>query len=201
VLEPDKDVNILVMDTGVYSNTGGQQSKATPLGAAAKFAAAGKATPKKDLGLIAMSYPGTYVAQVAFGAKDAQVVKAFVEAEQHKGPSLIIAYSHCVAHGFDMAQGTEHQKAAVDSGLWPLFRCDPARAAAGENPLILDGGQKPKISVREFTQNETRFRMVEKMNPKRFAALQKAAQEDAIRRTEVYGKMAENRMNKAEDDK
>jgi pyruvate-ferredoxin/flavodoxin oxidoreductase len=198
VLASDQDVNILVMDTGVYSNTGGQQSKATPIGAAAKFAAAGKAIPKKDLGLIAMSYPNTYVAQVAFGAKDAQVVKAFVEAEAHKGPSIIIAYSHCVAHGFDLAQGTEHQKMAVDSGLWPLFRCDPARAANGENPLVLDGGQSPKSTVREFAMSETRFRMIEKMNPKRFADLQEAAQLDATRRTEVYRQMAEMRMDKSE---
>ncbi len=121
-------MNILVLDTEVYSNTGGQQSKATPLGAAAKFAAAGKSTNKKDLGMMAMVYGNVYVARVAFGANDAQTVKAFAEAETYPGPSLIIAYSHCIAHGYDMADGLSQQKLAVDSGHWPLFRFDPREA-------------------------------------------------------------------------
>ncbi len=131
-----------MLDTEVYSNTGGQQSKATPLGAAAKFAAAGKEMPKKDLGLIAMSYGNVYVARVAFGAKDAQTVKAFLEAEAYPGPSLIIAYSHCIAHGYDMAFGTEQQKLAVDSGVWPLYRFDPRRIEAGQPPLQLDSRRR-----------------------------------------------------------
>src|SRR5450759_2758222 len=140
VLSMNRDVNILVLDTEVYSNTGGQQSKATPLGAAAKFAAAGKSTAKKDLGLMAMSYGHVYVARIAFGAKDAQTVKAFIEAESYPGPSLLIAYSHCIAHGYDMAYGLEQQKLLVGSGIWPLFRFDPRRVAAGQPPLTLDSG-------------------------------------------------------------
>ena len=133
VLASGANVNVLVLDTEVYSNTGGQQSKATPIGAAAKFAVAGKAGGKKDLGLMAMAYGNVYVAQVAIGAKDAQTLKAFLEAEAYPGPSLIIAYSHCIAHGYDMAYGLEHQKLAADSGYWPLYRFDPRRAAAGES--------------------------------------------------------------------
>ena len=128
VLASGANVNVLVLDTEVYSNTGGQQSKATPTGAAAKFAVAGKGGGKKDLGLMAMAYGHVYVAQVAFGAKDAQTLKAFIEAESYPGPSLIIAYSHCIAHGYDMAFGIEHQKLATDSGYWPLYRYDPRRA-------------------------------------------------------------------------
>src|SRR5678816_3830249 len=135
VLALGPDVNILVLDTEVYSNTGGQQSKATPMGAAAKFAAAGKPTGKKDLGLLAMGYGHVYVAKVAFGAKMAQTAQAFLEAESYPGPSLIIAYSHCIAHGYDMAQGPAQQKLAVDSGVWPLYRFDPRRLVKGEAPL------------------------------------------------------------------
>jgi pyruvate-ferredoxin/flavodoxin oxidoreductase len=194
VLASDRNVNILVLDTGVYSNTGGQQSKATPLGAAAKFATAGKGTPKKDLGLIAMSYGHVYVAQVAFGAKDAQTVKALLEAEAHPGPSLVIAYSHCIAHGYDMARGTEQQKLAVESGLWPLYRVDPALGTRGEPPLTIDMGGTPKRSVKEFMQNEARFRMVESLDPKRFALLAQEAQRDAVRRTEIYRQLAQLRV-------
>ena len=128
VLSTGANVNILVFDTEVYSNTGGQQSKATPTGAAAKFAVAGKVAGKKDLGLMAMAYGHVYVAQVAFGAKDSQTLKALLDAESYPGPSLIIAYSHCIAHGYDMAQGLEHQKMAAESGYWPLYRFDPRRA-------------------------------------------------------------------------
>ena len=125
---------------------------------------------KKDLGLMAMSYGHVYVAHVAFGAKDVQTVKAFQEAESYPGPSLIIAYSHCIAHGYDMAYGAEQQKLAVDSGIWPLYRYDPRRVAQGEPPLALDSGA-PKISARQYMRNETRFRMVEKIDPERFKLL------------------------------
>ncbi|MCK6447639.1 MAG: pyruvate:ferredoxin (flavodoxin) oxidoreductase [Planctomycetes bacterium] len=199
VLASDKNVNILVLDTGVYSNTGGQQSKATPLGAAAKFATAGKAIPKKDLGLIAMNYGHVYVAQIAFGAKDAQTVKALLEAEAHPGPSIVIAYSHCIAHGYELSRGTDQQKLAVESGLWPLYRVDPALGERGEPPLQLDMGGSPKRSVRDFTQNEARFRMVEKIDPKRFEKLAEEAQRDAIRRTEIYRQLAELRVKPAAD--
>ena len=201
VLASNWDVNILVLDTGVYSNTGGQQSKATPLGAAAKFASAGKEIPKKDLGLIAMSYGHVYVAQVAFGAKDAQTVKALAEADAHPGPSLIIAYSHCIAHGYDMAHGLEQQKLAAECGVWPLYRADPKRAERGEPALELDLGGTPKRSVKEYTQNETRFRMIEKLDPKRFARLQEDAQRDAVRRTDVYRQLAELRVKPREETK
>jgi pyruvate-ferredoxin/flavodoxin oxidoreductase len=142
-----RDVNILVLDTEVYSNTGGQQSKATPLGASAKFAIAGRDRPKKDLGMIAMVYGNVYVAHVAFGARDAQTVKAFVEADSFNGPSIIIAFSHCIAHGYDLAYGLEQQKLAVDAGYWPLYRFDPRRLASGRTrsnrPAIEDRAGAP----------------------------------------------------------
>ncbi len=191
VLASDRDINVLVLDTGVYSNTGGQQSKATPLGASAKFAAAGREVPRKDLGMIAMAYPNCYVAQVAFGAKDLQTVKAFVEADRHRGPSIIIAYSHCIAHGFDLKAGCEHQKMAVDAGLWPLYRSDPALAVQGKPPLQLDGGGELKVRVKEFALSETRFRMVQKLDPERFDRLQVDAQNDADRRVQLYRQLAE----------
>ncbi|MEI7745863.1 MAG: 4Fe-4S dicluster domain-containing protein, partial [Chloroflexota bacterium] len=167
VLSLGRDVNILVLDTEVYSNTGGQQSKATPIGAAAKFASAGKERGKKDLGLMAMAYGDVYVARVAFGAKDAQTAKAFAEAESYHGTSIIIAYSHCIAHGYDMAWGCEQQKLAVASGIWPLFRFDPRRIAQGQPPLALDSGA-PTATVAQYQRGETRFRMVEKQDPVRF---------------------------------
>jgi len=136
VLASGRNVNVLVLDTEVYSNTGGQQSKATPLGAAAKFAVSGKELPKKDLGLMAMSYGHVYVARVAMGAKDFQTVKAIQEAEAHDGPSLVIAYSHCIAHGYDMAFGCEQQKLAVDSGVWPLYRFDPERGRSQKLAML-----------------------------------------------------------------
>ncbi len=189
VLALGRDVNILVLDTEVYSNTGGQQSKATPIGAAAKFASAGKANAKKDLGLMAMSYGNVYVARVAFGAKDSQTVKAFIEAETYPGPSIIIAYSHCIAHGYDMAFGCEQQKLAVNSGIWPLFRFDPRRIASGEPPLILDSGQ-PTVPVAKYMQGETRFRMVEKQDPVRFRHLQAAARKSSFQRVAVYQQLS-----------
>jgi len=189
VLSLSYDVNVLVLDTEVYSNTGGQQSKATPLGAAAKFAAAGKETAKKDLGLEAMSYGHVYVAQVAFGAKINQVVEVLREAEAYPGPSLVIAYSPCVAHGYDLSQGAMQQKLLVDSGLWPLYRFDPRRAAAGEPPLHLDSGA-PKVPVKAFMENEARFRMVERADGERFRELQRRAQHLAERRWNVYRQLA-----------
>jgi len=189
VLATGRDVNILVLDTEVYSNTGGQQSKATPMGAAAKFAVAGKETGKKDLGMMAMGYGHVYVARVAFGAKDSQTVHAFLEAESFPGPSLIIAYSHCIAHGYDMAKGAEQQKLAVSSGVWPLYRFDPRRVAEGEPPLKLDS-PPPRTSAKEYMRNETRFRMVEKLDGERFKRLLAAAERDARQRYAVYQQLA-----------
>ncbi len=189
VLSMNHDVNVLVLDTEVYSNTGGQASKATPLGAAAKFAANGKAVNKKDLGLMAMNYGHVYVASVAFGAKDAHTVKAFQEADSYPGPSLIIAYSHCIAHGYDMQFGADQQLRAVQSGIWPLYRYDPRRVLEGKPPLVVDapGG---KIRVQEYMKNETRFRMVEKIDPERFQRFAVQAQEAAVRRMAVYEHMS-----------
>jgi pyruvate-ferredoxin/flavodoxin oxidoreductase len=189
VMAMNRDVNILVLDTEVYSNTGGQQSKATPMGAAAKFATAGKALGKKDLGMMAMSYGHVYVARVAFGARDQQTVRAFMEADSYPGTSLIIAYSHCIAHGYDLANGCEQQKLAVEAGVWPLYRFDPRRIAQGQPPLILDV-QPTGAPVSDFTKNETRFRMVEKLDPKRFQQLMARAQMEATQRFAVYQHLA-----------
>jgi pyruvate-ferredoxin/flavodoxin oxidoreductase len=189
VLANRRDVNILVLDTEVYSNTGGQQSKATPLGAAAKFAAAGKPVGKKDLGLLANMYGHVYVAKVAFGAKMAQTAQAFLEAESYAGPSLIIAYSHCIAHGYDMANGASQQKLAVDSGVWPLYRFDPRRAEKGEPPLKLDYGP-PKTRVADYLRNESRFRSIERSDPARYKAFLKESQAAADRRYAVYEQLA-----------
>ena len=183
------DVNVLVLDTEVYSNTGGQQSKATPLGAAAKFAVAGKPVGKKDLGLLANMYGHVYVARVAFGAKMAQTTQAFLEAEAYPGPSLIIAYSHCIAHGYDMAQGAAQQKLAVDSGVWPLYRFDPRRLVKGEPPMHLDYAE-PKARVADYMRNEARFRMVERADPARFKRFLEEAQSAARKRYSVYQQLA-----------
>ncbi len=190
VLAQDRDFNILVMDTEVYSNTGGQASKATPIGAAAKFASSGKATGKKDLGLMAMNYRHVYVASVAMGAKDLQTVQAFQEADSYPGPSLIIAYSHCIAHGYDLSNGLNQQKLAVDCGIWPLYRYDPRRVDNGVPPLKMDSPTEPKARVSEYMRNETRFRMVEKLDPKRFAALAESAQTFTTQRVSVYEQLA-----------
>jgi pyruvate-ferredoxin/flavodoxin oxidoreductase len=189
VLSLGRKVNALVLDTEVYSNTGGQASKSTPLAAAAKFAAAGKATGKKDLGLIAMSYGHVYVASVAFGARDSHTVHAFTEAESYDGPSLIIAYSQCVAHGYDLRHGAEQQKLAVNSGVWPLYRFDPRRAGQGEPPLVLDA-PAGKAGVADYMRNETRFRMVERMDPQRFRRLARQADEHARRRIALYEQLS-----------
>ena len=189
ILAMGRNVNILVLDTEVYSNTGGQASKATPMGATAKFASAGKSSPKKDLGLLAMAHPGVYVARVAFGAKDSQTVRAFIEAEAHPGPSLILAYSPCIAHGYDLAFGANQQKLAVDSGYWPLYRFDPRSAAAGKSPLHLDS-PPPRIKLTEFTGNELRYRMVEQRDPARYRLLMEAAQKEVSQRYALHQRLA-----------
>ncbi len=193
VLSMQRDINLLVLDTEVYSNTGGQASKSTPLGASAKFAAAGKEVSKKELGLMAMSYGHVYVGSVAFGAKDNHTVQAFVEADAYPGPSIIIAYSHCIAHGYDLAYGLEQQKLAVESGLWPLYRYDPRRLLAGEPPLVLDA-EGGKVPVDNYMRNETRFRMVEKIDPARFKRLAVEAQKASVRRVAVYDHMSRLRV-------
>lgn len=185
-----KNINILVMDTGVYSNTGGQQSKATPMGASAKFATAGKALPKKDLGMIAMSYGNVYVAQVSAGANDMQLIKAMNEAEAFDGPSLIIAYCHCIAQGFNLNDGLDHQKAAVESGSWPLYRYNPDNIAAGKAPLMLDS-KAPSKPLSEYMANETRFQIVNKMNPERYETLLNKAQENVKEKRELLEHMSE----------
>ena len=189
VLSMERNVNVLVMDTEVYSNTGGQQSKATPLGASAKFAVAGKETSKKDLGMEAMSYGHVYVAQVAFGSNMNHTVKAMLEAEAYPGPSLIIAYSPCIAHGYDLRQGVDHQKLMVETGLWPLYRFDPRRPAEGRPPLQLDS-RKPRRKVSELLPLETRFRMVEKQDPARYKAFLERSQQEAESRFAVYEQLA-----------
>ncbi len=189
VMALGKDVNILVLDTEVYSNTGGQQSKATPLGASAKFASAGKSTAKKDLAAMAMDYGHVYVARIAFGAKDTQTVKALIDAESYPGPSLVIAYSHCIAHGYDLEHGLEQQKLAADSGYWPLYRFDPRRAAVGENPFQLDSAP-PKVDLGKFVRNEARFRLVEQQDPERFKALLEQGQADIRKHFAVYDALA-----------
>ncbi len=189
VLSTGKDVNILVLDTMVYSNTGGQMSKGTPLGAVAKFAAAGKETPMKNLGVLAMSYGNVYVAQVAMGSKDIQTVKAFNEAEKFPGPSLIIAYSQCIAHGINMTLGMQHQKSAVDCGFWPLYRYNPESLSKGENPLHLDS-KAPKINFKDFAQMETRFSILKHLNPERSKQLLSAAQHEIDRQWKYLENLA-----------
>jgi len=184
-----KNVNMLVLDTEVYSNTGGQASKATPKAAVAKFAAAGRTATKKDLGLISMSYGNAYVASVAFGARDEQTLKAFLEAEAFSGPSVIIAYSHCIAHGFDLSTGLEHQKAAVDSGHWLLYRYNPDRLKEGLNPLQLDS-KKPKMPVAEFLNMENRFRMLKKTHPEQAKQYFEAIQHEVDARWAHYEHLA-----------
>jgi pyruvate-ferredoxin/flavodoxin oxidoreductase len=189
VLASGRNVNVLVLDTQVYSNTGGQMSKATPRAAVAKFAAGGKPMPKKDLGMIYMTYGNVYVAQVAMGARDAQTVKAFVEAESYDGPSLIIAYSHCIAHGINMRTGFDQHQLAVDSGAWVLYRYDPRRAAQGLNPLQLDS-RAPKIPVKDYAYNETRFKMLTQSKPEEAERLIALMQQDVNARWRMYEQMA-----------
>jgi pyruvate-ferredoxin/flavodoxin oxidoreductase len=194
-----RNVNLLVLDTGVYSNTGGQASKATPLGATARFAMAGKGVPAKDLGMMAMAYGHVYVAQVAFGAKDAQTVRAFVEAESYDGPSIIIAYCPCIAHGYDLADNLDHQNAVVDSGAWTLYRYDPRRTMAGENPLKLDS-KAPSIPFTDFAMTETRFRMLAKTHPERAKLLMAKAQQAIGARFDIYRQLAEMTYDTTSDE-
>ena len=189
VLASGCDVNVLLLDTEVYSNTGGQASKATPRGAVAKFAAGGKQAPKKDMGMIAMSYGTVYVARVAMGAKDEHTLRAFLEAEAYPGASLIIAYSHCIAHGINMTTAMQNQKAAVDSGQWLLYRYNPERARQGENPLQLDSAA-PKIPVGRYMYMENRFKMLSKSNPEDAKRFLKEAQEDVNARWKLYEYLA-----------
>ena len=189
VLASGKNVNILVLDTEVYSNTGGQMSKATPRGAVAKFAASGKPVKRKDLGMLAMSYGNVYVAQVAMGSSDAQTVRAFIEAEAYDGPSLIIAYSHCIAHGINMTRGLDQQKLAVESGHWPLYRYNPEMAHKGENPLKLDS-KAPSVNFQAYAYNETRYRMLTKSHPEAAKELLKLAQQDVNEKWQLYSGMA-----------
>ncbi len=189
VLASERKVNVLVLDTEVYSNTGGQRSKATPLGAAAKFATAGKATRKKDLGLLAMSYGHVYVAEVAMQARSAQTVEAFLEADRHPGPSLVIAHSPCIAHGYDLVHSPAQQKRAIDSGMWPLYRFDPARIDRGEAPLVLDSGPT-RLDVSAYMENEARFRMVQLRSPERYAALLEASRTAIRQRRSLYEQLA-----------
>ena len=189
VLASGRDINIMVLDTEVYSNTGGQMSKATPRGAVAKFAAGGKPASKKDLSMMALQYPNVYVGRVAMGANDAHTVRTLIEAEAHPGPSIIIAYSHCIAHGYNLLHGFAQQKAAVDSGHFPLFRRNPALAEQGKNPFQLDS-KAPKISFEKYAYNETRYTMLVRSNPEAAKALLELAQEDANNRFKLYEHMA-----------
>jgi len=190
VLASGRDVNILVLDTEVYSNTGGQTSKATPRGAVAKFSAGGKPSAKKDLGLLAMDYENVYVAHVAYGAKDTQTLRAFLEAEAHDGPSIIIAYSPCIAHGVDLSNNHRQQDLAVKSGHWPLFRFDPKRIALGQNPLHLDSAE-PSIPYREFVQSETRFSMLWQIHPQDAERFLQQAQQEVKHRYRYYKQLSE----------
>jgi len=194
VLASGRNVNVLVLDTQVYSNTGGQSSKATPRAAVAKFAAKGKDTPRKDLGMMAMTYGYIYVAQVAMGSSDIQTLRAFIEADAYDGPSLILAYSHCIAHGIDMSKGLSQQEMAVKSGIWPLYRYNPTLIAEGKNPLKLDS-KAPSIPVSEYAYNETRYRMLLQSDETRAEALMKLAQKDVLSRWQLYEQMAAMQYN------
>ena len=200
VLSSGRNVNILVLDTEVYSNTGGQSSKATPLAAVAKFSARGKGLGKKDLGLMAMSYGYVYVANVAMGANDTQTLKAFIEADAYNGPSLIIAYSHCIAHGIDMKKGLEQQKLLSQTGLWPLYRYNPTLADEGKNPLQLDS-REPTVAVKDYAYNETRYRMLVQSDEARAEMLMNEATEFAQRKWDLYKQMASMAYTKPEEPK
>ncbi len=177
VLASGRDVNVLVLDTQVYSNTGGQASKATPRAAVAKFAAGGRSVRRKDLGMMAVDYGHVYVAQIAVGAHPLQTIKAFHEAESYRGPSLIIAYSQCIAHGIDMTTGMTHQKDAVGSGFWPLYRYDPRKARRGDHPFHLDS-HPPKLKFKQYAMQEARFAVLSKTNPDAAQRLLELAQQD-----------------------
>ena len=190
VLASDRDVNILVMDTEVYSNTGGQKSKATPRAATAKFATGGKFVAKKDLGLIAIDYGHVYVAQIAFGSDPKQTVKAMQEAAAHKGPSILIAYATCIAHGFDLTHTVEHMRSAVQSGYWPLYRFNPNLREVGRNPMQIDSGE-PSISFKDYASSENRYRALAKTNPEEADKLMELAQADVMKRWQAYQRLAD----------
>ena len=198
VLASGRNVNILVLDTEVYSNTGGQTSKATPLGAVAKFSAGGKPVIKKDLAMMAMAYGNVYVAQVAYGAKDVQVLRAFLEAESYDGPSLIIAYSPCIAHGIDLAHNLRQQDLAVNAGHWGLFRYDPRKTDAGENPLHLDS-KEPSIPYRDFAMSETRFAVLERSHPEAARRFMQAAQHQTMAKFHLYEQLAKIAVGEQDD--
>ena len=198
VLASGRNVNVLVLDTEVYSNTGGQMSKSTPRGAVAKFAEGGKPSAKKDLGLIAMTYGNVYVARVAMGARDEQTLKAFLEAEAYDGPSLIIAYSHCIAHGIHMTTAMQNQKAAVESGQWLLYRYHPDRAKVGENPLQLDS-RTPKLPVEKYMYMENRFKMLTVSRPEVAKQLLQEAQQDVTARWSMYEYLAARKTDKGDE--
>ena len=200
VMASGRNVNILVLDTEVYSNTGGQSSKSTPRAAVAKFAMSGKGMPKKDLGLIAMSYGYVYVAKVAMGANDQQTLKALLEAEAYDGPSIVIAYSPCIAHGYDMARSLDQAKLAVQSGHWPIFRYDPRLAIEGKNPLQIES-KEPSIPFSQYAYNETRYKMLTQMNEERAEELMKEAQHDAKSRWTLYQQMAAMHYGNGNDKK
>jgi len=185
VLASGRNVNVLVMDTEVYSNTGGQMSKATPLGASARFASAGKRIGKKDLALQAISSGNVYVAQVAMGANPQQTLLAMREAEEYNGPSLILAYSHCIAHGYDLKDGLRQQQLATASGYWPLIRYNPTLRSAGRRPFVLDS-PRPTIPLREYAYNENRYRVLTKTHPEEAERLMQMAQEAVDRRWQTY---------------
>lgn len=193
MLASSRNVNVLVMDTEVYSNTGGQASKSTPRAAVAKFASSGKPAAKKDLGLIAMSYGNIYVASVALGARDDQTLKAFLEAEAYDGPSLIIAYSHCIAHGINMTTAMSNQKALVESGRWLLYRYNPELQTQGKNPLQLDMSS-PKQPVLESMYQENRFQMLAKSKPELAKHLLQAAQAEVDARWQLYEYLAARKI-------
>ncbi len=196
VLASGRNVNVLVLDTEVYSNTGGQMSKATPRGAVAKFAADGKRRPKKDLGMMAMSYGNVYVAAVAMGSSDMHTLKAFLEAEAYDGPSLIIAYSHCIAHGYDLVHGLDQQKAAVQSGYWPLYRYNPDLVKLGKNPFQLDS-KPPALPLEKYIYNETRYTMLKHSDPQAAKLLLQLAEGDVRNRWRVYQNLADMPVNGA----
>jgi len=194
VLASGENVNILVLDSEVYSNTGGQRSKSTPRAAVAKFAAAGKSTAKKDLALMAMSYGNVYVARVAIGANDSQTLKAFLEAEAYNGPSLILAYAHCITHGCDMTHGLTQQKLAVQSGYWPLFRFNPGLAAQGKNPFQMDS-RRPSIPLEDYIYKETRYTSLTQSHPEEAKRLLQEAKQDVLNRWKVYENWANMPVN------
>lgn len=189
VIASGRNVNILVLDTEVYSNTGGQASKSTPRAAVARFAAQGKAMPKKDLGMIAMAYGYVYVARIAMGSSDQQTLNAFVEADTYDGPSIILAYSHCIAHGFDLRKGLEQQRLAVASGAWPLYRYNPALIAEGKNPLSIDS-KEPSVPFEQYAYNETRYKQLVQADEQRAETLMKLAKKDVKSRWALYRQMA-----------